>query len=298
MSAEATGWVFKHSPYSGAALLVHIALADAANDLNANEIWARQQYLADKARVTRQTVNRALAQMLDDGLLLLLEDHSADGQPNRYLFVIDHTVEQVFDPQGGVARGDRGVAVDDRGVSREATPGVARGDTEPKENPRGEPKVNLSLVAADADDDLSTVVDDAVDSPTSDAAAERWGQARDLCEFFVDVIVRSSVPGTKPPTVTRAWVRDMELMLRVDKRDPEAVRRAIMWAHEGDGSHGNGNGWAGWGAVVRCPAKLRQQFDRMAQQAKNLRQRQQSSSGYSGDDFRRAAQQARLAVHA
>jgi hypothetical protein len=82
----------------------------------------------------------------------------------------------------------------------------------------------------------------------------------------------------------------MERMIRLDERDPDMIRKAIVWAHEGPGSVGNGNGWGGWGAVVQCPGKLRKQFDKMARQARAARQQ-----GSDGDELRALAADLRAA---
>lgn len=147
--------------------------------------------------------------------------------------------------------------------------------------------------ASDPDGSSSSPdVDEPVDEPTTSVAEEGWETARGLCEYLADVIVETGVSGTKRPNVTRAWVAEMERMIRLDGRDPDHVRRAIEWAHRGPGSHGNGNGWAGWGAVVRSPAKLRAKYDQMAQQAEARRRGSNgraNGNGYTGDDFRAAA---------
>lgn len=134
MSAEALGWVFKHSPYTGAALIVHLALADVANEMCDNEIWARQREIARKARVGRQRTNEILSQMVADGLLVVLEDNASIGKTNRYRMQFPG-LPMVY---GG------GVAVDDRGVPRMTTPPVAVDDThkETNMNTTGNPLVS------------------------------------------------------------------------------------------------------------------------------------------------------------
>lgn len=86
MSAEAVGWVFRHSPYRGVALNVHLAIADSVNDQNDNELWMSFSRLATKARTDRKGVRRAVDAMLADGHLVILEDHRDDnaGRPSRY----------------------------------------------------------------------------------------------------------------------------------------------------------------------------------------------------------------------
>lgn len=96
MSGKATGWVFEHSPLSGSQLIVHLALADVANDLYENEIWLSMGKLADKARCTRGTALKTCAALVDLGLLELLDAGGGRGKPVRYrlLMPAPETVEE------------------------------------------------------------------------------------------------------------------------------------------------------------------------------------------------------------
>lgn len=135
MSAEATGWVYRHSPYKGATFQVHHAIADSVNDQHDYELWMRQGVLAKKARTTRKTVNDAIDTMVTAGLLEFLE--AGKGGANRYRFLMPD-VPVIYESRfkGGVTRGDTPVT---GGVTLSALPvttgdkgGVTRGDTEPK----------------------------------------------------------------------------------------------------------------------------------------------------------------------
>lgn len=140
MSAEATGWVFRHSPYVGTTFVVHLSIADVVNDVNDYELWASQTTLAIKARTTRKTANTALATLIEDGFLALIEE--AHGRPNRYRFLMPD-VPTVF---------PRGVTPRDTHLSRENSQGVTPRDTNPRE-PKREPKTNASVrLSADGDD--------------------------------------------------------------------------------------------------------------------------------------------------
>lgn len=86
MSAEATGWTWKHSPYNGSELLVHLAIADVVNDANENEFWMSTGNLAKKAKVARSTVSATLRDMVLRHLLLLLEAGGPQRKPSRYRF--------------------------------------------------------------------------------------------------------------------------------------------------------------------------------------------------------------------
>lgn len=85
MSAEAVGWVYRFSPYTGATFAVHLALADTVSDVHDYELWMALGKLARKARVTRRSAQRAVDTMVDDGLLVLVEQsHGGRHRPSRY----------------------------------------------------------------------------------------------------------------------------------------------------------------------------------------------------------------------
>ena len=94
MSSECVGWAFRSSPYSGSVLLVHLAVADIANDVHDYELWALTKNIAAKARVSPGSTRRALLQMVADGYLELIEDRSSVNQASRYRFLM---------PEGGRA---------------------------------------------------------------------------------------------------------------------------------------------------------------------------------------------------
>lgn len=93
-------WVYRHSPASGAAFAVHVALADAANDLHDYELWMRQHRLAAKARVSVRSVTDALAWLVEHDLLQLVSSGKTNGTANRYrLLMPDRPV--VYEPKEG-----------------------------------------------------------------------------------------------------------------------------------------------------------------------------------------------------
>lgn len=89
MSAEATGWVWRHSPYTlSVAFVVHLAIADVVNDQNGNEFWMLVPNLAEKARAGKSQTSAALADMVRRGLLEVLERGGGRGHPTRYRFLM------------------------------------------------------------------------------------------------------------------------------------------------------------------------------------------------------------------
>ncbi len=142
MSAEATGWVFRYSPYTGGAFLVHLCIADSVNDQNHNEFWMRQHKLAHKARLSRPRVNEHIQRIVDDGLLTLLDETTAlTGRARRYRFETPD-LSTIYDPKGGVPekntppeegvpKQNTDVPEENTGVFRKGTGGVPSRNTEP-----------------------------------------------------------------------------------------------------------------------------------------------------------------------
>ncbi len=106
MSADATGNVWKHSPYTGSSFIVHLAIADVVNDAHGNEFWMSVPALARKARVGRSTAFDALAHMCEHGYLERLESGQSDGKPSKYRFLVDKFPGGVQDSDGGVQMSD------------------------------------------------------------------------------------------------------------------------------------------------------------------------------------------------
>ena len=72
MSAEATGEVWRTSPYRGVLFTIQLAIADVVNDAHDNEFWMRADALAVKARTSRRTVMEGLATLKRDGWIVPL----------------------------------------------------------------------------------------------------------------------------------------------------------------------------------------------------------------------------------
>ena len=97
MSAEAVGWVYKFSPYTGATFSIHLAIADSANDQYGMELWMALGKLGRKARVSRSTTSEIVAQMVGDGLLELVEQSKGGRhRPSRYRFLMPVGTPQYF----------------------------------------------------------------------------------------------------------------------------------------------------------------------------------------------------------
>jgi hypothetical protein len=209
MSTEAMAWVIRRSPYTGVKYTLHLMIADSANDAHDFELWARQRYFADKARISRQRACKYIEEMIKEGTLAELENHKKEGRPNRYRFLMPD-LPVVFETrtQGvtsgdtptagqGVTNGDTpdqgsegGVANGDRGVSPTVTGGVPDGDTgvspavtqNPKVNPT-QPKVEPNARAGSAGEATASgrargSASSSTSAPETSTAARSNGTAR------------------------------------------------------------------------------------------------------------------------
>lgn len=78
------GYVFRHSPFSGATLLCHLAIADSVNDQHHNEFFMAVNNLAKKARLSRRGTQDALRSLEARGFLTRLSE--GKGEVYRYRF--------------------------------------------------------------------------------------------------------------------------------------------------------------------------------------------------------------------
>jgi hypothetical protein len=83
MSIRLMTWVWANSPYSGERLLLHLALADFAND--DGECFPSHGTLAKKARCSQGWVSQTIKQMIKDSLIEIVEPAGQGrGKVGRY----------------------------------------------------------------------------------------------------------------------------------------------------------------------------------------------------------------------
>jgi hypothetical protein len=82
MSIKVMSWVWDNSPYRDDALLVHLALADWANEDGI--CWPNQQSIAHKARCSVEHVRRVTRKMESDGYLEILSVSKGPGSSHKY----------------------------------------------------------------------------------------------------------------------------------------------------------------------------------------------------------------------
>lgn len=83
MSIKVMTWVWDHSPYKDDALLIHLALADWAND--EGMCWPKQTSIASKARCSVEHVRRVTKRMQEDGYIEIVKVSRGPGSSHKYL---------------------------------------------------------------------------------------------------------------------------------------------------------------------------------------------------------------------
>lgn len=99
-------WVWANSPYSGERLLLHLALADFANDEGV--CFPSHGTLAKKARCSTGWVSQTIKQMIADSLIEVIEPAGhGRGKVGRYRLLIGLTQSHLNEPIGHTLAADR-----------------------------------------------------------------------------------------------------------------------------------------------------------------------------------------------
>lgn len=109
MSVRWISQVWESSPYKGERLLLHLALADFAND--EGFCWPSQTTLARKARCSNNWVRLSISQMVKDGFVQIVEPAGAGrGKVGRYRLLghsVDTHTEKGYSEEGHTVRSKR-----------------------------------------------------------------------------------------------------------------------------------------------------------------------------------------------
>jgi len=221
MSIKVMSWVWENSQAGGTDLLVLLAIADHASDDGGNA-WPSMDLLARKTRVSERTVRRSLREL--ESLGELATEPGTGRTSSHY---------QVLMSQGG--QDDRPHPGQGDPPGRTDCPPTPDGDVRQTVNePSGNQRTSSAL-PADAD---PVIVE--------------------LCEYLAEWIVRN---GGKPPTIGVKWYDACRLMIEIDKREPESIRKAIDWCQRNEF----------WRSNIRSMPKLREKYDTLRLQAQSNR---------------------------
>jgi hypothetical protein len=100
-------------------------------------------------------------------------------------------------------------------------------------------------------------------APPARAVSERF-RSTELAHSFCDALLVHLVIldfRPRPQRVTKAWLRDAELMFRIDQRDPEEVKALLQWLSEGADDRA-----AFWRPNIKSPGKFRMKYDQLVSQ--------------------------------
>jgi len=83
MSIKIMSWVLDHSPYEGKARLIHVVLADHANDDGV--CWPSQVKIAARAGCSVEHVRVVVGKMIEDGYLKIIASSQGRGNSHKYV---------------------------------------------------------------------------------------------------------------------------------------------------------------------------------------------------------------------
>ena len=156
MSAQATEYVWHHSPFKGTAKLVHLAVAEVVNEQHQWRYWGGDQALAAKVGCDRGTVLRWKAKAIAEGYL---EEAGFDTQTGnkQYVFLMPKPMLQDATSPG------QGAGDVEGSMLHPATPDVAscRSDVASTRSAPITNQTNLSKPNARSTPKLSLVVSSA-----------------------------------------------------------------------------------------------------------------------------------------
>lgn len=252
MSAEATAWTFRHSPVTGATLVVHLAIADSVNDQHGNEFWMAIPRLASKARVERRTAGRAVAELVDWGMIECLStepDAMRSGRPLRYRFLFPDEADIVYESR-----------TKDAGATTQPTHRVRR------ENPPGG---STDRTGCDSGSQgVGPVVAQTQENPTKSKRNPTRAPHPDVLRLADLLADQVATYATARPKVTKAWLSTLDRMIRLDERTPQQIEHAIMWATQDDF----------WYRNVMSPTALRKNYERLRLDAKDTTRKRRSTN--------------------
>ena len=202
MSAEAVGYVYRHSPYNGATFTIHLAIADTVSDQHHNQFWMSTQNLATKTRTSRRTVQKAIDQLCED--YFIIETRPAtQHHPATYRFLYP-TVEIVYETRSGAQSVHPG--------AQSTTP---RGATStPKPNRTQKPKHSCS--------------------PHGEAFNQWWTiYPKKLNKQQAMKAWKAQTKKTKPETIIEATRKQLLIPDSPLTRDPQYIPYPASWLNAG-----------------------------------------------------------------
>lgn len=242
MSWQALAWAKTITVGGPGPKAVLLCLADRADE--AHSCYPSQALLAKETEQGERTVRRQLAVMEEQGFIRRERRMTGTGRTSdRYVLAVSETIK-----------------VD------------GRPDLQPA-------KMAGSDQSQPATDDTANRPPVAGESPVEPTSKETSGKPdsimdidpehRRLCDLLADLIEAN---GSKRPTITKAWLDAVRLMITRDGREADKIERCIRWCQDDEF----------WRANVLSMPTLRKQYDK-------LRLAAQRSQGTRGGRLERIA---------
>lgn len=307
MSIQAVSWVLESSPVRGTDRLVLISLANHAGTSPVNgawESWPGVDTIAREAGLDRtRTVQESLSRLVSDGAVERIINGAPDDRirgdrrPNLYRIltrgdvsahpVDDSSFADENDSHGmtcdGTPQSDPDPERDDAPLHPEVPHGVPGNDTPPADpdNPRGDAATSNGVTPDDTTGCRETAPEPSVEPSLepNDLGAEvhdiRRPEVDSLCDLLAQRV--GSHRDGPPPPITKAWRRDMRLLLDRGPKDqaiptrllPGKVESTIHFIFDRLSDPGP-NGFC-WADQVRSPGALRKHWHAMATSAARLK---------------------------
>ena len=174
MSAEASGYVWRNSPYTGTKFAIHLAIADTVNDGHQNRLWMSSDQIAMKSRAHRRTVQRVIDEMVEDGFLQRWRE-ATQHFPATYEFIFKET-PQVW-ASNTDSRGDISSLRGDISSPRGDISSLRGGERPPKLNTTKENKKKLNPSSSSVDDGFTEFWGIYPKRVGKEAAQKAWAKA-------------------------------------------------------------------------------------------------------------------------
>jgi len=223
MSNHWVNWAWGETCRDPSAKLVLVCLADHAG--HDGVAWPGTSRIGDMTGLSSRTIRRWLDEFEEQGLISRVRRRRKNGTLGTYEYQLLQRTSASSGHNRPVDTGDT-----DQGTQMTARPADM--------DVRAEPPVT--------------------EPPVEPVSCRALPDATRLSDLFADLLAER---GAKRPNVTKAWVDEMDRMLRIDGRQPCDVEKVLKWL-----AHGNDSVAQFWRPNVRSPQKLRERWDQMREQ--------------------------------
>jgi hypothetical protein len=226
MSGEASGYVWRRSPYTGTKFAIHLAIADTVNDTHRNQLWMSSDQIALKARAHRRTVQRTIDDMVADGFLNLIKE-ATQHFPATYEFVFKET------PTVWESRGDISSLRGDISSIRGDISSLRGGDTPPELNITKQNQIEPNTSSSSVDDGFATFWATYPRRIGKGAALKAWKKALKVAtadQILAGAETYAQIRAGDDPQYTAHPATWLNQQRWEDEPDPETRRPQTKWA--------------------------------------------------------------------